>query len=44
LDIKIEDVGESFYNSRIPDTVKELKDKGLVTEDKGAQCIFLKNF
>jgi arginyl-tRNA synthetase len=32
--------GESFYNAFLADTVKLLEDKGLVTVDAGAKCIF----
>lgn len=34
-------MGESFYNSMIPDTVKECEGKGLITMDEGAKCIFV---
>jgi arginyl-tRNA synthetase len=36
--------GESFYNPYIPDTIKELTDKGLVEESEGARVIFLEGF
>lgn len=29
MDIKLDEVGESFYNSRLEPMVKELKDKGI---------------
>ena len=41
LDVTLEDYGESFYNSRIPNTIQECEEKGLVTLSKGAKCIFL---
>eukprot|EP00371_Babesia_bovis_P001154 XP_001609801.1 arginyl-tRNA synthetase [Babesia bovis T2Bo] len=40
LDITIENCGESFYNDMIPDVVNELKEKDLVVESEGAQCVF----
>jgi arginyl-tRNA synthetase len=40
-----EDVaGESFYNSLLPDVVKELQEKGLVVESDGALCVFPPGF
>eukprot|EP00850_Spirogloea_muscicola_P009883 SM000056S18001 [mRNA] locus=s56:644673:649281:+ [translate_table: standard] len=41
LHVTIEEKGESFYNPYIPDVLKELTDKGLVEESKGAQVIML---
>lgn len=41
LDIKLNEIGESFYNSRIPGVIEELQDKGIATEDNGAICVFL---
>jgi len=32
----LEEKGESFYNPMIPDTIKMLKDLGLVVESNGA--------
>lgn len=32
--------GESFYNSRIPDLVNDLEQRGIVTEEEGAKLIF----
>lgn len=43
LNIKIDEVGESFYNDMIPSTVQECKEKKMVVEDDGAQCIFIKD-
>ncbi|ORM40758.1 Arginine--tRNA ligase [Babesia sp. Xinjiang] len=40
LDITIENRGESFYNDMIPHVVNELREKNLVVESEGAQCIF----
>lgn len=36
--------GESFYNPFLPEVVKELREKGLLVEDNGAQCVFLEGF
>lgn len=44
MDIKLKDVGESFYNDRLADVVQEIQDKGLATLDKGALCVFLAGF
>ncbi|CAI5469452.1 unnamed protein product [Closterium sp. Yama58-4] len=41
LGIKLEEKGESFYNSRIPAALEKLKAAGLVVESEGAQCIFV---
>jgi arginyl-tRNA synthetase len=40
LDIKIEERGESYYNSMIEPIVTELKKRKLCVESKGAMCIF----
>lgn len=40
LNISLEECGESFYNGMLPGIVSQLKDKGLVVESDGAQCIF----
>lgn len=43
--LKLEDVrGESFYNPMLATIVKELQDKGMVTESEGAMTIFLPGF
>jgi len=44
LDIKIQDRGESFYNSMLPCVVAELEAKGLIQVSNGAKCIFLEGF
>jgi arginyl-tRNA synthetase len=44
LDINLIERGESFYNSFLPAVVSELEDVGLLTEDDGAKCVFLKGF
>lgn len=36
--------GESAYNAELPGIVNALRDKGLLTEDQGAQCVFLDEF
>jgi arginyl-tRNA synthetase len=44
LDIKLTERGESFYNPFLEDIVKELDEQGLLKEDAGAKCVFLKGF
>lgn len=44
LDVKISERGESFYNPMLSGVVKELEEKGLVSESDGAKCIFLDGF
>ena len=45
VDLKPEDVqGESAYNDDLPRVVEDLRDKGLLVESNGAQCVFLKEF
>lgn len=44
LDVNLTDVGESFYNDRLPKIVDELKAAGLAVEDGGAVCVFLDGF
>ncbi|WP_269609481.1 arginine--tRNA ligase [Prochlorococcus marinus] len=41
LDIKLTERGESFYNKFLVDVVNDLKNKNLLVNDQGAQCIFL---
>ncbi len=36
--------GESFYSDKMPRFVKELKDKGLMEEDQGAQIVRLEEY
>ncbi|HEY9103932.1 arginine--tRNA ligase [Chitinimonas sp.] len=36
--------GESFYNDDLPVLVNELREQGLLTEDQGAQVVFLDEF
>ncbi len=40
LDIELEERGESFYNPMLPEIVKDLEEKGLITVSEGAKCIF----
>lgn len=39
LDIKLVDVGESFYQSKIPFLIKELNEKNLLIDDNGRKII-----
>ena len=41
LDIKLTERGESFYNKFLVDVIDDLKNKNLLINDQGAQCIFL---
>ena len=41
LDIKLTERGESFYNKFLIDVINDLKNKNLLVNDQGAQCIFL---
>ncbi len=41
LDIKLTERGESFYNKFLVDVINDLKNKKLLINDQGAQCIFL---
>ncbi len=36
--------GESAYNDDLPEVVKDLEEKGLLTESEGAKCVFLDEF
>lgn len=36
--------GESAYNDELPKVVEALREKGLLTESQGAQCVFLDQF
>lgn len=40
LDVKLEECGESFYNSRIPAAIEDLQVKGLLQEDGGATIMW----
>lgn len=41
LEIKIQERGESFYNSMLQKTVEDLEAKGIVQLSEGAKCIFI---
>ena len=41
MDIRLEEVGESFYNPKLAPMVKELREAKFAVEDEGAICIFL---
>lgn len=43
LDIKLTEVGESFYQNMIPDLITELKSKNVLHEDNGRQIIQIDN-
>ncbi|KAL8432292.1 hypothetical protein Efla_000876 [Eimeria flavescens] len=40
LGVTLREMGESAYNSMLPSVVLELKEKGLLKESGGAQCLF----
>lgn len=44
LDVKLTEVGESFYNPMIPPTIEELQSLNLVELDQGMLCIKLPHF
>jgi len=44
LQVKLEEVGESFYNPKIPGVIKQLELAGLIQEDDGAKIVFLPTF
>lgn len=44
LDIRIEDRGESFYNSLLPFIISDLESKNLIEISEGAKCVFLEEF
>ncbi len=41
LDIKLIERGESFYNKFLVDVINDLKNQNLLTNNQGAECIFL---
>ena len=41
MDIKLKEVGESFYNPFLAPMVQKLKDDKIAVEDGGATCIFV---
>ena len=44
LDITLTERGESFYNPYLGSVLQDLKNKGLLVEDDGAQCVFLEGY
>lgn len=44
LDIRIDEVGESFYQNQIPQLVKELDEKGILIEDNGRKVIKINGY
>ncbi|WP_353259368.1 arginine--tRNA ligase [Prochlorothrix hollandica] len=44
LNINLTERGESFYNPFLEAVVTDLKARGLLEEDEGAQCVFLEGF
>ena len=44
LDIHLTERGESFYNPLLPQILVDLDEQGLLTEDRGAKCVFLSGF
>jgi arginyl-tRNA synthetase len=44
LDIQLNERGESFYNSSLPEIVERLNQTGLLVEDNGAKCVFVEGF
>ncbi len=42
LDVRIEEMGESFYNPFLPSMVEDLLERGVAAESEGAVCIFVK--
>jgi arginyl-tRNA synthetase len=44
LNIQLTERGESFYNPFLPQIIEDLKKQNLLTEDRGAKCVFLEGF
>ena len=44
LDVRLTERGESFYNPFLPEVIKDLEQKGLISVSDGAKCIFLEGF
>jgi len=44
LDVKLVERGESFYNPKLPDVIKDYEEKGLIQVSDGAKCVFLEGF
>jgi arginyl-tRNA synthetase len=41
LGVKLEEFGESYYNSQIPGVISELEEKGLTKLEAGATCVWV---
>jgi len=44
LGVRLEDRGESFYQSMLADIVREFREKGLAVVSEGATCVFLEGY
>ncbi|GAB4234742.1 MAG: arginine--tRNA ligase [Chlamydiales bacterium] len=44
LGVNLIERGESFYNPYLPEIIRDLESKGLVTISEGAKCVFLEGF
>ncbi len=44
LDVRLEEMGESFYNDMLPEVVDDLIDRGIARMSEGAICVFLDGF
>ncbi|MFT4551617.1 MAG: arginyl-tRNA synthetase [Chlamydiales bacterium] len=44
LGVKIQERGESFYNSLLPGIVEDLGSKGIISESNGAKCVFIDGY
>lgn len=41
LDVRLVERGESFYNPRLKEIVRDLTDRGIAVESDGAMCVFI---
>lgn len=44
LDVKITEMGESFYNPFLPSMVEDLEKQGLLKTSQGAKCVFVEGY
>ncbi|CCB90080.1 arginine--tRNA ligase [Simkania negevensis] len=44
LDVKLVERGESFYNPKLSQVIKDYEAKGLIEVSDGAKCVFLEGF
>jgi len=44
LDVRLEEMGESFYNGFLPEIAADLAARGIARESDGALCVFLEGF